>query len=72
LEGRREQRTREEFRSELEFLQDWGRRERERVRRTLGEGCLAELVEELRQLREVVEKLVEELRRLRTDRLPFT
>jgi len=61
-----------EPRSELEVLQARGVRERQRVRRALREGCLVELVEEVRELRKVLEKLVEELRRLRTDRLSFT
>jgi len=61
-----------EPRSELEVLQAWGVRERQRIRRALREGCLVELVEEVRELRKVLEKLVEEFRRLRTDRLPFT
>jgi len=67
-----EERNNPEFRSELEVLQAWGVREKQRVRRALREGCLVELIGELRELRKVLEKLVEEFRRLRTDRLPFT
>jgi len=71
LVGEEEQRTHKEFRSELEVLRAWGVHEAALPLVSKYALSIVELVEEVRELRKVLEKLVEELRRMRVDRLPF-